>query len=298
MTQSAAEPPLLVVDGDNLAHRAYHSTPKTVVAEDGSPINAVNGFVGMLINIWRAEQPRGVFVAWDTLGVPTYRHELWPQYQGGREFDAEILAQLGLLPDVCAAFGFGVGKAAGFEADDLMAAAVLAELNQGGRCLLLTTDRDAYQLVSDDVTVLAPRRGVRELERIGPHEVVARLGVLPEQVPDFKALSGDSSDRIPGVRGIGPKSAAGLLLRYGTLEGVIAAWGRVPEDAELARRFQDFVRLRPTVPVTLPASGPPDWEGGAARLRELGAERTADRMLAIRDELAAPTQPSMFEGAE
>jgi DNA polymerase-1 len=237
-------------------------------------------------------------VAWDTLGVPTYRHELWPSYQGGREFDAEILTQLDVLPDLCAAFGFGVGKAAGFEADDLMAAAAMAETTRGGRCLLLTTDRDAYQLVSEDVTVLAPRRGVRELERIGPHEVVERLGVLPEQVPDFKALSGDSSDRIPGIRGIGPKSAAGLLLRYGTLEGVIAAWGRAADDAALARRFQDVVRMRPTVAITLPASGPPDWERGAAKLLELGAERTAERMLAIRDELAAPTQPDMFEGGE
>src|SRR5262249_24527706 len=150
--------------------------------------------------VWRAEQPRGVFVAWDTLGVPTYRHELWPRYQSGRVFDDEILQQLDLLPPLCAAFGFGVGKAEGFEADDLMAAGALAEVSAGGRCLLLTSDRDSYQLVSEDVTVLSPRRGVRELDRIGPLQVVERMGVLPEQVPDFKALSGDSSDVIPGAR--------------------------------------------------------------------------------------------------
>lgn len=290
MNATSSDAPLLVVDGDNLAHRAYHSTPKSVVAADGTPINAITGFTGMLINLWRTEQPRGVFVAWDTLGVPTYRHELWPEYQGGRVFDEAILAQLEVLPDLCAAFGCGVGKVVGFEADDLMAAAAITEVARGGRCLLLTSDRDAYQLVSEDITVLAPRRGVRELDRIGPREVVERLGVLPEQVPDFKALSGDSSDRIPGIRGIGPKSAAGLLLRYGNLEGVIQAWNR-PADAELALRFREVVRLRPEVAVELPASGPPDWERGAAKLRELGADRTADRMLAVRDETGASKAP-------
>src|SRR5690606_18053963 len=127
-------------------------------------------------------------------------------------FDPEILEQLDALPELCGAFGFGWGKAEGYEADDLMAAAAAAEVAAGGTCLLLTNDRDSYQLVSDEVTVLSPRRGVREMDRIGPSEVVERMGVLPEQVPDFKALAGDSSDRIPGARGIGPKSAAALLL--------------------------------------------------------------------------------------
>src|SRR5262245_64777704 len=90
--------PLLIIDGDNLAHRAYHSTPKTVTGTGGAPINAVVGFAGMLVNVWSKEQPRAVFVAWDTLGVETYRHRLWPAYQSGREFDREIVQQLDLLP--------------------------------------------------------------------------------------------------------------------------------------------------------------------------------------------------------
>jgi DNA polymerase-1 len=272
--------PLLIVDGDNLAHRAYHSTPKTVTGADGSPINAIVGFVGMLVNVWVKERPRAVFVAWDTLGVETYRHGLWPPYQSGRVFDREIVQQLDLFPTLCEAFGFGVGQRPGFEADDLMAAAAVAEVERGGTCLLLTTDRDAYQLVSEHVTILAARRGARELERIGPREVVERLGVLPEQVPDFKALSGDSSDKIPGVRGIGPKSAAALLLKHGTLEGVLHAWER-PEEAELARTFREVVRMRPDVPVELPPSGPPDWQGGSAALRSLGANALADRLAAL-----------------
>jgi DNA polymerase-1 len=272
-------PPLLIVDGDNLAHRAYHSTPKTVVGSDGTPINAVVGFVGMLARIWQEEQPRAVFVAWDTLGVETYRHKLWPEYQGGRVFDREIVQQLDLLPTVCEAFGLGVGKRAGSEADDLMAAAAIAEVARGGTCLLLTTDRDAYQLVSDSVTILTPRRGSRELDRIGPRQVVERFGILPEQVPDFKALSGDSSDKIPGIKGVGPKSAAALLLKHGTLDGVLEAWDR-PQDAELALKFREVARLRPDIPVELP-DGPPDWQSGAAALRLLGANAQADRVAAL-----------------
>jgi DNA polymerase-1 len=271
--------PLLIVDGDNLAHRAYHSTPKTVKNEAGESINAIVGFVNILVNVWRGEQPRGVFVAWDTLGVPTYRNELWPDYQGGRVFEPEIVRQLGLLPAVCEAFGFGVGKSVGSEADDLIAAAVVKELKRGGSCLVMTTDKDAYQLVGERVTVLGPQRG-GELARIGPAEVEERLGVLPEQVPDFKALAGDSSDKIPGAKGIGGKTAAALLQRHGSLEEVIKAWDRHGED-ELVRKFKEMVVLRPKVAVTLPRTGVPDWKGGAAAVRRLGANTLADRLEAM-----------------
>src|SRR5947209_12012629 len=106
------ERPLLIVDGDNLAHRAYHSTPKTVAAPDGIPINAIVGFFSMLSRIWQEEKPRGVFVAWDTLGVDTYRTELYPTYQGGRIFEDSSVRQLNLLPQICRAFRFGVRKQA------------------------------------------------------------------------------------------------------------------------------------------------------------------------------------------
>lgn len=276
MMASMRQPPLLIIDGDNLAHRAYHSTPKSVRGADGQPINSIVGFFGILANLWTAEQPRGVYVAWDTLGVETYRHRLWPQYQGGREFEAEILGQLEVLPGLCSAFGFGVGKAAGYEADDLMAAAAQREVAEGGSCLLFTSDKDAYQLVSEVVTVLTPKRGAREVDRIGPAGVVERLGVLPEQVPDYKALAGDSSDRIPGARGIGPKSAAALLLKYGDLEGVLAATPRGAEG-ELIRRFREVVQMRPDVEVALPTGGP-DWATGAEALRQFGANNLADRL--------------------
>jgi DNA polymerase-1 len=275
-----ADRPLLIIDGDNLAHRAYHSTPASVQGNEGRPLNAVVGFFGMVSNLWTAEMPRAIFVAWDTLGVPTYRHALWPEYQTGRVFDREIVQQLEILPGLCASFGFGVGKAAGYEADDLMAAAVRVE---AGPCLLVTSDKDSYQLVTDEVTVLNPRKGVRELDRIGPAQVVEKMGVLPEQIPDYKALAGDSSDRIPGARGIGPKSAANLLLKYGDLEGVLANVNRGEEVARI-RAFHEIVRMRPDVEVTVP-QGPPDWLGGAEAVRALGAGALADRMTKLASQL-------------
>lgn len=263
----------MIIDGDNLAHRAYHSTPKN--EPDEPQTNAVVGFFGMLGRFFSEEQPRGVFVAWDTLGVDTYRNELWPPYQGGREFDDSIVQQLALLPDLCRSCGLGVGKAAGFEADDLMASAALKEVAEGGTALLVTTDKDSYQLVSESITVLSPQRGTRELARIGPKEVVERMGVLPKQVPDFKALAGDSSDKIPGVRGCGPKSAAALLLTHGTLEGVVAEWD--PETAASILMFREVARMRPEVEVELP-SGPPDWTAGAGALEALGLSNLAERV--------------------
>ncbi|GAC1316868.1 MAG: hypothetical protein NVSMB2_10030 [Chloroflexota bacterium] len=278
-----AERPLLIVDGDNLAHRAYHSMPKSLRSADGSrPINAIVGWTNMILTIWDSQQPRSIFVAWDTLGVDTYRHKLLPTCHGGRVCDHAIVQQLDWLPDVARAFGFGIGKKAGYEADDFMAAAAAAETARGGHSLLLTTDRDAYQLVSERVTVLAPRSGMRDLVHVGPAEVVERLGVLPEQVPDYKALAGDASDNIPGVRGIGPKAAASLLLKYGTLENIMEARAdTLGPLADQVRVYKDIVSMRGhELSVELPDTAPPSWAAAADAIRALGAENLADRLAA------------------
>ena len=280
---NASERPLLVIDGDNLAHRAYHSMPKSLKSSDGRPINAIIGWTNMLVTLWENEQPRSIFTAWDTLFVETYRHKLWPTYQAGRVFDDAIIKQLELLPTLARAFGFGVGKGAGYEADDFMAAAAIAETRRGGRSLLLTTDRDAYQLVSESVTVLAPRAGVRDLMRIGPEQVVERMGVLPEQIPDFKALAGDASDNIPGAKGIGPKAASTLLLKYGTLESVLEARKDtiLPTLADQLRSFKRIVSMQPgELTVELPETAAPNWAAAAARLAELGAANLSERIAA------------------
>src|SRR2546423_14597176 len=170
----------------------------------------------MLLRLWEGERPRAVLVGWDTLEVPTYRHEAFPGYQSGREFDAELLEQLDLLPRLVEALGFAAAKAPGYEADDFLAAAVASEESRKGKSLVVTSDRDAFQLASARTTILQPTRGVSELARIGPAEVRERYGVEPEQVPDFIALRGDPSDRMPGARNVGAKTAASVLQQYGS----------------------------------------------------------------------------------
>ncbi|HEX2377067.1 MAG TPA: 5'-3' exonuclease [Gaiellales bacterium] len=275
--------PLLVLDGDSLAHRAYHGS-RPLAGAGGRPINALHGFAIMAMGLWRAEKPRAVLACWDTLTVPTYRHALWPAYQAGREFDPEIVEQLDRMPELCEALGFAWAKGAGYEADDLLATAARLETEAGSRALVVTSDRDAYQLVSDSVTVLAPRTGGYAPDRIDRAAVVERYGVLPEQVPDFIALRGDPSDRIPGAKGIGAKGAAELLLRYGTLEGIReAADALSPRQAEAVRDerldlFRRVATMDRTAPVTRAADNTLDVDRGTAYAREIGDERLAERI--------------------
>ncbi|HEY4620307.1 MAG TPA: 5'-3' exonuclease, partial [Gaiellaceae bacterium] len=222
--------PLLAVDGDSFAHRAYHAIPKTIRRGDGGPGNMLFGFTTMLLRLWQAERPRAVVVAWDTLEVPTYRHVAFGGYQAGRVFDAELLEQLELLPGFVTAAGIVCAKAPGYEADDFLAAAAAREEKAGGEALIGTSDRDAFQLASALTTILQPTRGGAPPARIGPAEVRERYGVEPGQVPDFIALRGDPSDRIPGARGIGEKKAAELLRQYGSLEAMLAE-GRFTAEA-------------------------------------------------------------------
>src|SRR6185295_336118 len=223
--------PLLVVDGDSLAHRAYHALPKSFRRAEGRPGNALLGFSNFIVRLWQSEEPRAVLVGWDSLDTPTYRHELFAGYQAGRVFDDDLLDQLDLLPELVRAFGFAAAKAPGYEADDFLAAAVAKEEKRGGNALVVTSDRDSFQLASEHTTILTPTRGVSELARVGPAEVRERYSVDPPQVPDFIALRGDPSDKIPGARGVGPKTAANLLAQYGTLEAMLED-GRFEAQAE------------------------------------------------------------------
>ena len=259
---------LLAADGDSLAHRAYHALPKSI------RLNAIVGFSNFLVRLWESEQPEAVLVAWDTLEVATYRHEALPAYQSGREFEDSIVEQLDLLPDVVAAFGFLVAKAPGFEADDFLAAAAAA---WPGPVLVVTSDRDAFQLASERVTILQPVKGVSELARIGPAEVRGRYGVEPVQVPDFIALRGDSSDRIPGAPGIGPKKAADILRQHGTLEEALAA-GRFSADADDLRLYRSIATMDAKAPLPPLVPTPPDWARAAAQADSLGLGNLAGRL--------------------
>ena len=268
---------LLVIDGDSLAHRAYHALPKTIRRAKGRPAGALVGFANMLLRLWERERPRSVFVGWDTLEVPTYRHEAFPGYQGGREFDDELLDQLALLPELVEGFGFPAAKAPGYEADDFLAAAVAAEEACGGETLVATSDRDAFQLASERTTLLQPVRGVSELARVGPAEVRERYGVEPAQVADFIALRGDPSDRLPGAAGIGPKKAAELLHRYGSLEAALED-GRFPTQADELRLYRRIATLDPSAPIPPLPDREPDWAQAAQLARAWGMNQLADRL--------------------
>jgi DNA polymerase I len=269
--------PLLVIDGDSFAHRAYHALPKSIRRADRRPAGALVGFSNMLIRLWEAEEPRTVLVAWDTLEVPTYRHQAFDSYQSGRQFDEELLEQLALLPDVVASYGFAVAKGAGYEADDFLAAAADAEAERGGQALVATSDRDAFQLASDNVTILQPTRGVSEISRIGPAEVRERYGVEPAQVPDFIALRGDPSDKLPGARGVGPKTAAQILGEYGSLEDALAA-GRFSAEADALRLYRQIAQLDHSAPLPPIEDQDPDWAAAAAHASSLGLGALAGRL--------------------
>ena len=272
----AARRPLLVIDGDSFAHRAYHALPKTILRRGNRPAGAILGFANFLLRFYSSEQPRAVLVAWDTQDAPTYRHEAYASYQGGREFDDDLLEQLHALPELVTACGFANAKAAGYEADDFLAAAAAAEERRGGSALVASGDRDNFQLANQATTILYPVRA-GELARIGPAEVRARYGVDPAQVPDFIALRGDPSDRLPGVAGLGPQGAANLLRRYGCLEAALDA-GLFPELAQKLRLFRSIATMNAKAPLPRLRDQKPSWQRASDLARDWQLKALAERL--------------------
>jgi DNA polymerase-1 len=263
--------PLLVVDGDSLGHRAYHAMPKSI------RLNGVLGLSNMLVRLWENEQPRAVLVGWDTYEVPTYRHKAFEAYQSGRVFEESLLEQLPLMVQMVGAMGFANAKGDGYEADDFLGAAVAAEEKRGGQAVVATSDRDMFQLASERTTILQPVRGVSELARIGPPEVRERYGVEPGQVPDFIALRGDPSDKLPGAAGVGPKKAADVLSEYGSLEDALAA-GRFSAEAEDLRLYRRIATVDASAPLPPLDDQFPTWAEASAKARELGLNALAERL--------------------
>jgi len=281
--------PLLVVDGDSFAHRSYHALPKSIRRRGDKGGGAIVGFANFLLRLYAQEQPRAVLVGWDTLDAPTYRHRALEGYQSGRNFDAELVEQLDLLPQFVTACGFASAKAPGYEADDFLAAAVGQEEPRGGTAVVASGDRDAFQLASDRTSILQPVRA-GEMARIGPAQVRERYGVEPHQVPDFIALRGDPSDRIPGAPGVGPKSAASLLRRYGSLEAALAE-GKFAAQADRLRLYRLIATMDASAPLPSLPDQTPTWGTAAALAREWDLNRLADRLT----ELAASGGTALAE---
>jgi DNA polymerase-1 len=237
---------------------------------------AIVGFANFLIRLYDAEQPRAVLVGWDTLEVPTARHEKFPAYQSGREFDDALIEQLNILPQLVTACGFANAKAPGYEADDFLAAAVAEEERRGGTVLVASGDRDTFQLASEATIILFPVRA-GEMARIGQAEVRERYGVDPKQVPDFIALRGDPSDKLPGARGVGPKGAADLLGRYGGLDAILAA-GRFPTQVEALRLYRSIATMDASAPLPSLSDQAPTWASASDLARAWGLNQLADRL--------------------
>ncbi|MEV0671750.1 DNA polymerase I [Mycobacterium sp. NPDC050441] len=212
----------MLLDGNSLAFRAFYALPaENFKTQGGLTTNAVYGFTAMLINLLRDEQPSHVAAAFD-VSRQTFRKEKYPEYKEGRSATPdEFRGQIDITKEVLGALGITVLAEPGFEADDIIATLATQGEDAGYRVLVVTGDRDSLQLVSDDVTVLYPRKGVSELTRFTPDAVVEKYGLTPTQYPDFAALRGDPSDNLPGIPGVGEKTATKWIVEYGSLQSLV-----------------------------------------------------------------------------
>jgi DNA polymerase I len=216
------KPTLMLLDGNSLAYRAFYALPaENFKTQGGLTTNAVYGFTAMLINLLRDEQPSHIAAAFD-VSRQTFRVDKYPEYKAGRSSTPdEFRGQIDITKEVLVALGITVLAEPGFEADDLIATLATQAEDADYRVLVVTGDRDALQLVSDDVTVLYPRKGVSELTRFTPEAVVEKYGLTPQQYPDFAALRGDPSDNLPGIPGVGEKTATKWIAEYGSLQALV-----------------------------------------------------------------------------
>ncbi|MFM8600154.1 MAG: DNA polymerase I [Mycobacterium sp.] len=216
------KPTLLLLDGNSLAFRAFYALPaENFKTRNGLTTNAVYGFTAMLINLLRDEAPSHVAAAFD-VSRQTFRAERYPEYKANRSATPdEFRGQIDITKEVLTALGITVLAEPGYEADDIIATLATQADQEGYRVLVVTGDRDSLQLVNPNITVLYPRKGVSDLTRFTPEAVVEKYGLTPQQYPDFAALRGDPSDNLPGIPGVGEKTAAKWIVEYGSLQDLI-----------------------------------------------------------------------------
>jgi DNA polymerase I len=246
-----------LIDGYSLLYRAFYALPPSIATTSGLPTNALYGFTSMILKLLDSEEEVGVGVVWDS-GKPAFRMEIFPEYKAHRSaMPEELKVQLDHLDEILEAMNIPAIRAEGFEADDALAT-LSRRVPEDVELFIVTGDQDAMQLVDEHVRVLRTTRGVSETKAYGREEVIEEYGVKPEQIPDYKALVGDPSDNIPGVRGVGPKSAASLLQQFGSvaelyesLDAVSAKGTRkkLEEGRESAFISLELARMRFDAPV-------------------------------------------------
>jgi DNA polymerase-1 len=272
--------PLLVVDTPSMLYRAFYGLPKTIKGAGGKPVNALLGTANLVLREVEAHEPRAVVLCFGAEAAH-YRVELYSGYHADRPEMPELLVpQWAASRDLFARFGWQIAEHETLEADDLLGSLAAAETAAGGRTLIMTGDRDMYQCASADVTILYASTGVRGTEPVGPDEVRARYGIDPAQVPDFIALRGDPSDKLPGAKGVGPKTAASLLAQYGSLEAALAE-GRFSAEAEDLRLYRRIAQMDASAPLPSLADQTPNWTEASALSQSWGLGNLAGRLEAL-----------------
>lgn len=253
-------------------YRAYWAIPRTLRTTKGEQVNTVFGMASMLLHILRVEEPTHFMVCFDA-GEETFRHQENDTYKEGRaETPDDFYAQIPRVLELIGAFGFPETSNPRFEADDFLCTYTKEAERAGMRVTIVTGDRDAFQLATDKTRVAIPHGGFTQAEYLGPAEIEAKYGIRPDQVPDYKGLTGDPSDNLPGVKGIGPKTAAELLQKYHSLQGVFdhlddirpAVREKLLHDREIAFFCARMAELVCDVPLTVPLED--------ARLHDLPAD--------------------------
>jgi DNA polymerase-1 len=301
----ARESELFLVDGNNLAYRAYFALPEELATTEGFPTNALLGFTNMLFKLLADYRPKGVAVAWDTRAV--HRKELSPEYKIDRRPMPDLLGeQFPHFRPIVEAFGYRNLEFEGWEADDVIATLASRADLAGLKTTVVSTDRDAFQLVSENVNLMMTPRGVADVHVYTPERVFARYGIPPERIPDFIGLKGDTSDNIPGVPGIGDKTAGQLLAQYGSLEDVLAHVDELSparskalqEHAEQALASKELATMQRDLPLDVdPAElvlSPPDRSQLKEIFRRFEFRNLLQRIDVI-DE-ALPAAPMKLEG--
>ncbi len=297
---------IAAIDGNSLLHRAFHALPPTMTAPDGRPTNAAFGFISMLVKLVQEFGPDGVVVAFDR-GKPAFRTEALECYKIHRPPTAdELKAQFPMVKKLLEALGVPILEVEGWEGDDVLGTIARMAEESGVRALLVTGDRDALQLVTDSVHVVSTRKGITDIVVYDPPGVFERYGVTPAQVTDYLGLKGDTSDNIPGVPGVGEKTAARLIAEHATLDAVLAAApemrGKLGENlvmhAEDARVSRTVATIRTDVPLDIDLAAV-EWGGFdsarvAAAFAELRFTSLLDRVLAT-DGLERPAGPGAGE---
>ena len=278
--------PFLIVDGNSLLHRAFHALP--LMDANGIYTNAVHGFLSMVLKVAKDEHVQYLAVCFDVHG-PTFRHLAYPEYKAGRAPTApELVQQFGTLKQLLTDMGIKYYGVEGWEADDLLGTLSRLGAEAGVAPLLLTGDRDALQLVGSGTELLFTRKGISETIRFTPGMVYEQYGFRPDQVTDWKGLAGDSSDNIPGVPGVGDKTAVKLLQQYGSLEEVLSHAGeikgklgeKIRDNADLARKCKELATIHRDAPVEFRLSdcAMPDLMKGIPALQKLQLNQLIRRL--------------------